>query len=293
MRLTRSQKEGKPACPCFKKADLSWDLCILREIDPITIATPELATAIHWPLLSSIQVLTIMSVDSSDSSGRTTQSTSKPQSRASSSTTQSTSSKSESRPSSSKASSLRGPHVKLEPVDGPSWTIKESPLIAAGGGTGKGMFATRLISAGEVILTDMPMLMLKSPYANGEDDPVWSIDDRPHEIPPKDVYKAFKKLSTDDQLYCLTVLSHVATSDKQLLNSAKDVKLEAKSHDELIEAGKILAIWENNVLQAEGELQILCRNVSRINHSCVPNAVHTWVSQTVRSARKAEEYTGI
>jgi len=130
------------------------------------------------------------------------------------------------------------------------------------------MFATRLISAGEVILTDMPMLMLKSPYANGEDDPVWSIDDRPHEIPPKDVYKAFKKLSTDDQLYCLTVLSHVATSDKQLLNSAKDVKLEAKSHDELIEAGKILAIWENNVLQAEGELQILCRNVSRINPVC-------------------------
>ena len=149
----------------------------------------------------------------------------------------------------------------------PPYIIKESP------GKGRGLFATRKIKEGQVILEEYPLLTISDGVSTTEfqDKYYPNIDEETKAkiLQMYDPAENFKKLDTE------TVKKLVSTDPLMMW------LYEAKTD----EVSKILRIFNGNSMLICGEPDLysntselgLYHNIFRINHSCVPNATICWV----------------
>ena len=152
-----------------------------------------------------------------------------------------------------------------------SYAIRESP------GKGRGLFATRSIKAGDVIMEEYPLITL-------DEDVLLEIN------PTKFKKNEYLNIDKDSKAKIL-----------KLHDPAENIKaLDSKKVQELIrenpildffreafsdEACTILRILSDNCISVCGVSSLyhrssdvgLYNNISRINHSCNPNAVSSWV----------------
>ena len=148
----------------------------------------------------------------------------------------------------------------------PPFIIRESP------GKGRGLFATRKIKEGQIILEEYPLLTM------------------PGKITPNEfLTKYFPKIDHEKKAKIL-----------KLHDRAEDLKkLDNKTFGELLSKNPLMIMWKKADSDTESRIfRIFCGNsrriceekdlydpilmglydkMSLINHSCVPNVVWTWV----------------
>ena len=145
-------------------------------------------------------------------------------------------------------------------------------------GEGDGLFATRDIRAGETIVEERPLVAID--LSKGR-----FLPDR--SLPLARIYDEWnKQLSDPKERKDYLKLSH-HESDAQLAQNRKDALTSNP------EAGKSIAIWNNNCL-GTGSHDLYSKVSCRINHSCQKNA--TWggngerfVVRAIRAIKKDEE----
>lgn len=147
-------------------------------------------------------------------------------------------------------------------LHGNNWVIKDSPLSNPGNNRpGKGMFASKDISAGTLILEEKPLFSIK-------------ISNKGELNTPSRIFEAYEKLSPGAQA-AYNDLTYTATSQK-LFQYAKEIGRPLESLVETLKAGQVVARWYNNAYSAGGFENILVRATSYINSSCMPNANTLW-----------------
>ena len=131
-------------------------------------------------------------------------------------------------------------------------TPTASPLleVRSSAGKGQGVFATRDIAVGTTILEDLPTMIIRN--------------DNPTEV---DVHLAFLKLRYDHSN------SSQPLSHANILSSEPDQDLFRSLHEGSRDFKTRLArIYHENCFENHGSC-FICLHVSRVNHSCMPNAV--------------------
>ena len=121
--------------------------------------------------------------------------------------------------------------------DCPPFVIKDSP------GKGKGIFTTRNLKVGSLILEEEPLMLIDAPLVF------------------TDFKVAFRKL-TDKQ--------------KKLVLSLHGMEKFDEKGDDVCKALGIFAGNSISVLGDDNMERALYYNISRINHSCSPNAIWSW-----------------
>ena len=146
----------------------------------------------------------------------------------------------------------------------PPFTIRESP------GKGRGLFATRRIKEGQVILEEYPLLVLREGMSISEfrSDYFPSIDEETKS-------KIFKLNDPADDIKILDTETVV-----KLVRKNPIVKFWWAARTD--EISKIFRIFSGNNTnlendEGEGEEAGLYINYSLLNHSCVPNTILSWV----------------
>lgn len=122
-------------------------------------------------------------------------------------------------------------------------------------GKGQGVFATRDIKAGEVIIDEKPVLAF--------DLTKRAIKGR---APPPAVFDAYVKLDSTGQEWLRSLTE--SDSAEQKIQNAKDALRPGNRH-----VGLIIAKFNNNCFAGD-MVDLLPRDGARINHSCAKNA--TW-----------------
>ena len=149
----------------------------------------------------------------------------------------------------------------------PPFIIRESP------GKGRGLFATRKIKEGQIILEEYPLITISDGMSSSQFEAKYypNIDDETKAkiLQLYDPAENIKTLDTD-------------TMEKLGSKSPLMMLYKEARTDEII---KIFRIISGNHLKICGEKDLykkftetgLYNNISRINHSCVPNATRSWV----------------
>jgi hypothetical protein len=94
---------------------------------------------------------------------------------------------------------------------------------------------------------------------------------------PKDIYSAFDQLQPAEKTYYLSEFTYAA-NQKQLLDYARDTGTTVSSEQASV-IGKVVAIYYSNAFEIGETWQGFCKDASRLNHSCQPNAIHTWEAE--------------
>lgn len=131
------------------------------------------------------------------------------------------------------------------------YRIAESKLTQ-----GLGVFATRDIKPGDLIIEERPLLVLYP----GEEQEHWE-------------YWVWQKFAMLDDEAKNRVKTFVHIADKSLLNHYGK---RARASDTKA-AGEIAAIYFNNLFgegSHDGDIEILADNCSRANHSCIPTTTY-------------------
>ena len=152
----------------------------------------------------------------------------------------------------------------------PPYVIGESP------GKGRGLFATRRIKEGQVILEEYPLLILKNGISFVEFGafyyPDLDEDTKTKMLQLQDPVENYKKL--DSKIV------------NELIRKNPNREMWREEHNN--EVVKIMRIFGLNALElcndpsqkvSEGGLY---NNISLINHGCIPNATPTWVKEDIR-----------
>ena len=156
---------------------------------------------------------------------------------------------------------------KIHKPSCPPYIIRESS------GKGRGLFATRKIKAGQVILEEYPLLVLS-------DAGISVREFRVYHYPHIDDETKAKILQLNDPAENLKILD--AETVEKLLRKNPNMMLwkEARS-DEISKIYRILNDNHIGICEKEELYNIseagLYHNFSRVNHSCVPNTVWSWV----------------
>ena len=149
----------------------------------------------------------------------------------------------------------------------PPFIIRESP------GKGRGLFATRKIKEGQVILEEYPLLVLRKGMSLSEFQAI--------HYPNLEEETKAKIMQLNDPADNIKKLD-IETVEK-LIRKFSIVKLWKEARDD--EMNKIFRISTGNSLRICGKSDLysntteigLFHNLSLINHSCVPNAASSWV----------------
>ena len=159
-------------------------------------------------------------------------------------------------------------------------------------GKGLGIFATERIPLGTRLICEDALFILKQPTA-------------------KNVYNAFLQLPPEVKQEYLSLTDSVfneATTPTPEQQRALAIEKYYLSRAEIHELGgkidsalKVFAIFANNSFELDNEEQPalgIFMQATRLNHSCLPNAVHTWNStlrkrtvHAVREIQAGEEIT--
>lgn len=138
---------------------------------------------------------------------------------------------------------------------------------------GKGMVAAKNLSPGEVIVDEVPPIVV-------------NITSKKTTL-----YKAYQSLSDDDRAR-IDALSFCETP----AHVQEFAKLLGRPHD--IECGRTIARWETNAMEDRGKfVQYVAPESARMNHSCRPNATYDYSHETghvvVKALGKISEGTEI
>jgi len=149
---------------------------------------------------------------------------------------------------------------------------------------GKGLVAVRKILAGRIIFKENPLIA--------------SIRDKDSSLIPVSVYSTFKKTKTEEMKYFMDLF------DPDQLDPMLTGSLDCQDPDYIkfcnIFAANAITIGEisQNSLGID-QIAGVYKQFSRINHSCNPNTVVDWASETlemevraVRNIERGEELTG-
>jgi len=135
-------------------------------------------------------------------------------------------------------------------------------------GKGLGAFATRALEAGDVILSEAPVLQVRPPpFQQGKG----------YSLTEMGVFirRAFESLSGDQQSEVLSLHAYTTQAEK-----------ESPDLDELV------PIFRSNAYTTEKHISLFPR-IARINHSCRPNTSYFWNKrigkQVVYATRRIEE----
>ena len=150
----------------------------------------------------------------------------------------------------------------------PPFVIRESP------GKGRGLFATRKIKQGQLILEEYPLITSKNEAC---------LDDFETNVYPNiDEDTKTKILELHDPADNLNRLD--AQTAEKLVRISKDPMMEFYKDAETDEMSKIFRIIYGHGIMICGEEDLynineggLYHNFSLINHSCLPNASCSWV----------------
>ncbi|KAK5170970.1 uncharacterized protein LTR77_004114 [Saxophila tyrrhenica] len=186
------------------------------------------------------------------------------------------------------ASSQPDPQTRSQSPEyahGECWTVAPSDLVLYGNGKGYGVFAARKIEAGETIIEDealivserMPGLASYTEY----------------------IIDGFRNLSPEEQKEYLSKFTH-SKSEADLLRLAReygqDIGNVPESREEALEIGQVVAIFRNNAFTIAQGATAFCKDAARLNHSCVPNAMHVddqvndcYVVRATREINEGEE----
>ncbi|KAF2245277.1 SET domain-containing protein [Trematosphaeria pertusa] len=138
-----------------------------------------------------------------------------------------------------------------------AWTAKPSP------GKGIGVFATRILEPGDIILQEPPIIRVNPPeFRDGAAYPLSSIETL--------IRNGFEALSEDAQAEVMALHAHMTPKD----------------------ADKLLPIFRSNAYTIETEVGLFPKG-ARINHSCRPNSSQFWNARigkrVVYAIRRIEE----
>ena len=120
-----------------------------------------------------------------------------------------------------------------------------------------GVFATRDIHQGEEIIAEKPLFSLQVPAGK--------------QAPAAQIFSEFDRLQPRDKERFLE-LTHISSAqmiDIYGTESHAPLGLETL-------AGQVVAIYENNCFSDGLNTNLVTIECSRLNHSCVPNAIHVW-----------------
>ena len=148
----------------------------------------------------------------------------------------------------------------------PPYVIKESP------GKGKGLFATRKIKEGQVIVDEYPFFTLRDGMKE------WEFLITHYPFIDKDT-KA-KVLKFNDPAEDLKSLD--SETVEELISKKPFMMFWMEDHsDELVrETKRFMRIYTSHsipLLEQQPQMTGLYNNISWINHSCVPNALNSFV----------------
>ena len=166
----------------------------------------------------------------------------------------------------------------------PPYIVRESP------GKGKGLFATRRIKEGRIILEEYPLLTLGGAAlcAGGKVDF------------PEFHAKHYANIDEDTKAKILKLHDPFDTEKQRTMDAELCRKRPMMNY--WIEEWKVISIFSGNGLQICGDPSLygdttktgLYNDISRINHSCYPNAIWSWVMgdftrKQVRAVRTIEK----
>ena len=154
----------------------------------------------------------------------------------------------------------------------PPYRVREVP------GKGRGLFATRRIIPGKVILEERPLLSLDGGLLGG----MSLVTFRARHYPNITEEKKAKILQLHDPAENLKTLDLDADKMEQLVRKNPTLLIwKARDSDE---AGKMFRIYSGNSFQLCEDPALystsqtgLFYEISLINHSCNPNACTTWI----------------
>ena len=156
---------------------------------------------------------------------------------------------------------------KIHKPSCPPYIIRESS------GKGRGLFATRKIKAGQVILEEYPLLVLS-------DVGISLREFRVYHYPHIDDETKAKILQLNDPSENLKILD-AETVEKLLRKNPNMMLWKEARNDEISKIYRILNDNHIGICEKEELYNIseagLYHNFSRVNHSCVPNTVWSWV----------------
>ena len=148
----------------------------------------------------------------------------------------------------------------------PPFVIRESP------GKGRGLFATRKIKEGQIIIDEYPLLINSSR--------MHPIEFMPELYPYIDEKIKAEILQFHDPAEDIKILD--PDTVKKLVSKDPDVRFYIESSDDML--SKITRIIAGNAIQICGEEDLyntneigLYHKISLINHACVANANCSWV----------------
>ena len=176
----------------------------------------------------------------------------------------------------------------------PSYSVRDVP------GKGRGLFATRKIKAGGIILEELPLLTTENAmwgyflnkfkttqYPNIDED-TKSLILQLHD--PADNFKDLRDTKKVEELIR-------KNPTMQLWQLPKDSQSEEASKILRIFTGNCIKVCADHTLYRNFHEVALYNNISLINHSCIPNSIWSWVKgdfkrkqvRALKSIEKDEE----
>ena len=113
---------------------------------------------------------------------------------------------------------------------------------------------------GEVIIEETPLIVAELD--------VWGDGS-------EEILTEFDALPPNVRQYYMSKYTFSANQD-QLLEFANSSGKSFNSKEQALEAGKVLAIFENNAFEVGEHTSAFSKDAARLNHSCMPNATHGW-----------------
>ncbi|KAF9062595.1 hypothetical protein BDP27DRAFT_1427733 [Rhodocollybia butyracea] len=162
------------------------------------------------------------------------------------------------------------PRVPLAPTGGKAYCIKE---LEEPGRNDLGLFATRLIHAGDLVVDERPMLVV----SGGSNVPL------PESIASY-MAEQLRQVTTLEQLK--QVIFHgwgtlVKTAFDRMADEYKEEFMALANSHEHDGSDEIVGRIRTNGIQAlDGAGSAVCKDISRVNHSCGPNTSFSWHTES-------------
>ena len=157
--------------------------------------------------------------------------------------------------------------VRSHKASCPPYVIRESP------GKGRGLFATRRIKEGQIILEEYPLLV----FSDDNDLERFTANHYPN-IDEETKAKILKLNDPADDFKVLDAQTvEELVTNEPFLKSWKEPQSDEMSKIYRIYHGNAMKICEEEDLYSNPRDAGIYNTIHRINHSCVPNATKTWV----------------